>query len=85
MAEVVSVRVCVVNCPPRLRVSDSSLCGRNSWRFIYLSYLNHILSLESLHISIVQSGQLPSTPSLIGLVACERCLPWGLQLKSRRL
>ena len=41
--------------PPRLRV-DPLLGGRNTWRFISLSYRNHILSLESLQISAVRPG-----------------------------
>jgi len=38
--------------PPRLRF-DPLLCGRNSWRFISLSYRNHVSSLESLQISVL--------------------------------
>ena len=41
--------------PPRLQV-DPVFCGGNSWRFICLSYLNHIISLESLQISAVGPG-----------------------------
>ena len=45
----------IMKFPPLLHV-DPVFCGRNSWRFIYLSYLNYILSLESLQISAVGPG-----------------------------
>ena len=41
--------------PPQLCVDPVS-CGSNSWLFTCLSYLNHILSLESLQIFALRPG-----------------------------